>query len=126
MASNIRPNDILWTRNGDPARVDKIDERTGDVVLDQDFKTIQNANTNGIKNGLTVSQRDAYKSVLTSAKNSDKKMEIQELYKKIRSLKEGNADQRVIKYLENELQFRIIRDSYVPDDFLVNPVTLDI
>ena len=126
MPSSISTNDILWTRTGDPVRVDKVNEQTGKVNLDRDFATIQETTKNGVKNGLSVPEREAYKSTLSGVQNPDKKEEIRELYQKIKSLKQGNTEPRLLKYLESELQFRIIRENYEPNDYEVNPVTLDI
>ena len=126
MPSAIRTNDILWTRVGDPVLVDKTDEKTGEVYLENNFSKVQNAAKNGIKNGLSVTEREAYKATLSSVQNTNKKQEIQELYQKIKSLKEGNTDPRLLKYLENELQYKMIHENYTPANYGINPVTLDI
>ncbi len=126
MPSAIRPNDILWTRNGDPTLVDKINENSGGVYLDDRFSRIQEESKNGIKNGLPVTEREAFKNTMSSLENSDKIKEIQDLFHKIKSLKESNTDPRLLKYLNSELQFRMVRENYKPEDFEIKPVTLDI
>ncbi len=126
MANSIRTNDILWTRNGDPVLVDKTDENSGQVFVTDKFPNVQKEVKLGIKNGLSVPQRDAFKSTISEVQGADKKKEIIDLFQKIKSLKENNGDMRVIKYLENELQYRMIREDYKPGDYPVKPVTLDI
>ncbi len=54
MSSTIRTNDILWTRTGDPALVNGVNEKTNGVYLESDFKKVQNEAKNGIKNGLSI------------------------------------------------------------------------
>lgn len=126
MSNTIRTNDILWTRNGEPVLVNKTNEKTGDVHLDNNFPTVQESAKNGIKNGLSIADRESYKSTLSNVQNTNKKQEIQDLYQKIKGLKESNTNPRLLKYLESELQFRIIRENYKPDDYFVSPITLDI
>ncbi len=126
MASTIRPNDILWTRNGDPVLANKINDATGDINLDHNFARVQKMASRGIKNGLSVPTREAFDVTLSDVQDPDKKKEIEELYQKINKLKESNADSRLVKYLKNELQFRMVRENYIPTGYGVNPDTLDI
>jgi hypothetical protein len=126
MANSIKPNDILWTRTGDPVLVSNKNEQNGDVYLENKFSKVQEVAKDGLKNGLTIPEREAYKSTLSGVKNMDKKQEIQDLYQKIKSLKEGNTNPRLLKYLESELQYRMIRENYIPPDYGIKPVTLDI
>lgn len=126
MPTSIRPSDILWTRTGDPVLVKNINDKSGEVDLENNFSKIQENTKNGLKNGLTIEEREAYKTSLANVQSPDKKQEIRELHNKIKSLKEGNTNPRLLKYLENELQYRMIREDYTPDDFPIKPVTLDI
>ncbi len=124
MSNTIRANDIIWTKSGDPVIVDKSNDTTGEVYLDNSYSRIRTSTKNGIKNGLTIPEREAYNSALSKVENTDKKQEIKELFDKIKSLKENNADIRLIKYLQNELQFRMIRENFVPADYGIDPVTI--
>lgn len=126
MPSSIRSQDILWTRTGDPILVDKFNEKTGEIYLNNDYNKIQKASKNGIKNGLDLESRKAYNTTLSSAENEDKKQEIKNLYQKIKSLKENNTNPRLLKYLENELQFRIIRENFRPEDYSVDALTIEV
>ncbi|KAB8031969.1 hypothetical protein [Fluviispira multicolorata] len=126
MTLAIVPNDIVWTRNGDPIRVEKTNPKTGKIILDPDFEKIQDTAQTGIKNGLEPKLKDAYKTSLSDIEGEEKRQEIRDLYAKIESLKNGNTDQRVIKYLENELQYRIVREKFAPENFAVDPITLGI
>jgi hypothetical protein len=127
MAFTIAPNDILWNRNGDPVRIAERNDKNGKIILDTDFPKIQNTAKFGIKNGLEPEQKDAYATHLSGVENmDDRHQEIRDLYNKITKLKQGNTDPRVIKYLENELQYRIVREKFTPENFEVDPITLGI
>jgi hypothetical protein len=127
MAFTISPNDVLWNRNGDPVRIANRNDKNGKIVLDSDFSNIQETAKFGIKNGLEPSQKEAYSTHLSRVENmNDRHQEIRDLYSKIEKLKQENTDPRVIKYLENELQYRIVREKFAPENFEVNPITLGI
>ena len=124
MSSIIQTGDIVWTRNGDPIRVKGKDPQTGQLYIDREYANVQKESQNGIKNGLSQDTRSAFQTVLSSAQNPDKKEEINFLFEKIKTLKGQNADPRLIKYLENELQFRIVRESYKPEDFAESSIVI--
>ena len=127
MAFTIAPNDILWNRNGDPVRIADRNNKNGKIVLDPDFAKIQETAKFGIKNGLEPDQKEAYATNLSGIENNDDRhQEIRDLYSKITKLKQSNTDPRVIKYLENELQYRIVRENFTPEDFEVDPITLGV
>ncbi len=126
MANSIKPNDILWSRNGDPILVENINPQTGEVYTNNNFKKIQNQAKNGIKNGLNPIEREQYQSTLANVTSPDKKQEIINLFEKIKKLRGSNTDGKVLKYLENELQFRILRDNYKPDDYGIPKTSLEI
>jgi hypothetical protein len=124
MPNAISPNDIIWTRAGDPIRVDKISPNSGGVVLDEDTSKIRDVTQNGIKNGLSVEERKAFHTVLSHTKNSDIHEEIRDLYKKIEDMKKSHVDPKLIKYLENELKFRIAQNQFKPEDYMEDPSIL--
>ncbi len=127
MAFSISPNDVLWNRNGDPVRIAERNDKNGKIILDSNFSKIQDVSKFGIKNGLEPSQKDAYATNLSTIENmEDRHQEIRDLHSQIEKLKKGNTDPRVIKFLENELQYRIVREKFTPENFEVNPITLGI
>jgi len=127
MAFTISPNDILWNRNGDPVRIADRNNKNGKVILDPDFDHIQETAKFGIKNSLEPAQKEAYHLELSRVENpDDRHQEIRDLNNKITQLKQENTDPRVLKYLENELQFRIVREKFTPENFAVDPLTLGI
>ena len=126
MSNSIKVNDILWSRTGDPILIKNIDTATGNVYTNTNFKETQAQAKNGIKNGLAVPEREIYQSTLSEIQSPDKKQEIISLFNKIKGLKEGNTDPRLLKYLENELQFRMLRENFKPEDYSQKPTSLDI
>ena len=127
MAFTISPNDILWTRNGDPVRIADRNNKNGKIILDSGFENIQEVAQFGIRNGLEPNQKEAYLTTLSRVENlDDKNQEIRDLYSKITKMKMANSDPRVIKYLENELQYRIVREKFTPENFEVDALTLGI
>ncbi len=127
MAFTISPNDILWSRTGDPVRIAARNPKDGKVILDTNFDNIQEVAKIGIKNGLEPAQKAAYNLNLSLIQNDDdRQQEIRDLYNRITQLKQENTDPRVIKYLENELQFRIVREKFTPENFAVDAITLGI
>ncbi|APJ03253.1 hypothetical protein [Silvanigrella aquatica] len=127
MAFTIAPNDILWTRNGDPVRIAERNDKNGKIILDSDFDNIQETAKFGIRNGLEPNQKEAYLTTLSNQDNQDdRQQEIRDLYNQITKMKHANADPRVIKYLENELQYRIVREKFTPENFEVDPLTLGV
>lgn len=127
MAFTISPNDILWSRTGDPVRVAARNNKDGKIILDTNFENIQDVAKIGIKNCLEPEQKAAYNVHLSQIQNNeDRHQEIRDLYNKITELKHENTDPRVIKYLENELQFRIVREKFTPENFAVDAITLGI
>ncbi|BBH52536.1 hypothetical protein [Fluviispira sanaruensis] len=122
----IVPNDIVWTRKGDPTRVEKTDPQTGKIILDPNFEKVQENAKFGLRNGLEPNLKEAYMTTLSDNENEDKRQEIRDLYTKIESLKQANGNPRIIKYLENELQYRIVREKFAPENFAVDPITLGI
>lgn len=122
MTFSIAPNDIVWTRNGDPVRISEKNQKTGKLILDNNFTKIQDTTKLGIKNGLEPEQKESYNTTLSKIENSDDRyQEIRDLYNKIQTLKRGNTDPRLIKYLENELQFRMVREKFIPENYEVDP-----
>lgn len=127
MAFTISPNDILWSRTGDPVRVAARNDKDGKIILDTKFDNIQNIARIGIKNGLEPEQKAAYNVNLSQVQNdADRRQEIRDLYNRITQLKQENTDPRVVKYLENELQYRIVREKFTPENFAVDSITLGV
>ncbi len=127
MAFTISPNDVLWNRNGDPVRIAERNDKNGKIILDSNFSKIQDTAKFGIKNGLEPPQKEAYATHLSNVENmDDRHQEIRDLHNKIDKLKQSNTDPRVIKFLENELQYRIVREKFTPENFEVDPITLGI
>lgn len=109
--------DIIFSRGGKPVKVTSKNPDTGDVTLDKDFDNVQKESQFGIKNSLEKESKDAYKSVLSGIKNPEKITEIENLRSKLADLKKENVDPRLIRYLEGELQFRMTRERYTPENF---------
>jgi hypothetical protein len=126
MSFSISQNDIIWSRTGDPVRVTKRDHQNGKVYLDGDFSAIQELASKGIRNGLEPEQREAYQLILSDIIAEDAKEEIQNLHHRIEDLKNQNVDSRFLKYLENELQYRMVREKFVPEDFGVDAIVLGV
>ena len=124
MASSIQTKDIVWTRNGDPMQVTGKSPETGKLYFENRFDVIQKESKQGVKNGLDPDSKEAVRSIISCVQNNDKHEEINQLYEKIKTLKGQNADPRLIKYLENELQFRIVRETYKPEDYAESPVVI--
>lgn len=120
----INPGDILFTRSGRPALVTGRDANSAEVALQDDLKEVQNAAPFGIKNGLDRRQRDEFESNRFASLSEDKRQEILALRERIRDLREKNSDQKVIHYLENELQHLVIREGITPSDYMVSERTL--
>lgn len=106
--------DIVFVRGGVPAAVTGRDPQSGRVFLEYDREKVQELGVNGLKNGLPEESREAFSTVLSDVKNSDKKREIDELHKRISELKQSGADPRLLRYLDGELHFRMAREKYVP------------
>lgn len=118
--------DVIWNRQGQPALVTDKDPKKGTVHVNENLKDIQNHSRHGIQNGLTQRQRENYSSALDDIDDSSNHMkeQINQLMEKISQLKDNNADPRVLRYLENELQFLILENHYVPEKYEVNPINL--
>ncbi|MBX9704151.1 MAG: hypothetical protein K2X39_08370 [Silvanigrellaceae bacterium] len=122
MAVNL--NDTLWTRTGTPVKVLHVQPHSGKLILDEDFDHVQENTKFGIKNALSESEREAFNTNLTEVKSKDKKQEIEHLFQKIKALRNENADPRLIKYLDCELQFLMIREKYMPEKYETDPLNL--
>ena len=85
MPTSITNQDIVWSRRGDPIRVESKEKETGNVVLDNNFSKIQENAKFGIKNGLLPDARESYKTILFDSVDKDKKQEIRNLFQKIKS-----------------------------------------
>lgn len=120
----IQTGDVLFTRQGRPALVTSRDPKSESVSLEQNLGKVQQATTLGIKNGLSPVQREDFESVRLSVVSGDKAEEIRGLRDRIRDLRERGGDQKVLHYLENELQHLVIREGIVPSDYMVNERTL--
>jgi hypothetical protein len=118
--------DVIWNRQGQPALVTEKDPKKGTVQINKNLNDIQNHSVHGIQNGLTERQRESYSKVVEDIDDSSShaKEEISLLMEKISQLKENNADPRVLRYLENELQFMILENHCVPEKYEVNPINL--
>ncbi|RDB35668.1 hypothetical protein [Spirobacillus cienkowskii] len=132
MAFTITQNDILWSRTGEPVRIANRDNNTGKIILDKDFAKVQETAKFGIRNGLEPKQKEEYLANLSAIESKpdirrntpDKRQEIRDLYHQIKRLKEERIDPRVIRYLENELQYRIVREKFAPEDLETAPIML--
>ncbi len=116
--------DIVFSRDGRPVEVTSKDARTGEVTLNNDLSEIQAQNLHGIKNGLGPDEKAAFKTILSEVSDSDKHIEIESLVRKIGELKKQNADPRMLRYLESELNFKMTKERYIPKDLLIDSHTL--
>jgi hypothetical protein len=121
---SIVVGDTVWSRTGLPMRIEYKDPQTGKVLLDKDFNAIQKDSLYGIKNGMFPDTRVDWRDTLNSIQNEDVQQSIKDLFHKILSLKHDKADSRLIKYLENELQFLMVKHRFVPKDYFINPIIL--
>lgn len=120
----IHPRDIVFTRFGRPAVVTARNSVSAEVALEHDLKVVQDRAPFGIKNGLTEPQRDQFEQVRRESLSDDKKEEILRLRERIKELKEANADSKVLHYLESELQHLIVREGFVPRDYMIDERTI--
>lgn len=120
----IHVNDVVFSHDGKPLVVKTKNKETGNITVDQELSEVQKASPNGIRNGLPEDTREAYKLVLEQIKDPDKRMEIENLHKRLGEIKFQTNDKRLVRYLENELQYRMIRDKYQPQQFEVDAYTL--
>ena len=113
--------DIIYLRDGSPAVVKKVSRESGQVISDDDIKSVQKQAEAGVKNGLDESQRNSFKVNLNLIKGDSKQEEIRNLYDLIQSHKDSKRiDPKVLNYLENELMHRMHRDNYMPENYEVN------
>lgn len=113
--------DVIFLRNGAPAVVKNVDHSSGKVVLEEDLSKVQKQTENGLKNNLDESQRASYNVHLKSVEGDSKQEEIRNLYETILFLKDSRqADPKVLRYLENELMHRMLRDDYTPPNYQVD------
>jgi hypothetical protein len=120
----IVKGDVLFSRGGEPLLVKKKNASTGDVEFEGTLANIQLQTKNGLKNGLNESQSAKYSSVLDEVRSEDKKEMIRGLYEKIQDLKKNNADPRIIRYLNGELQYMMTRERFQPETYEVDKLTL--
>lgn len=121
---SIVVGDVVFGRDGRPQQVTSKDRETGEITLERDFDAVRRDNVKGVKNGLDPSAKEAFRSILSQVQDPDKKLEIDKLMGKVNELKKNNIDPRLMRYLENELHFRMTRERYMPAEFPVNAVTL--
>ena len=124
---NAYASDILWSRNGDPFILKGTDEETGNFIVDKNFNNVQQAAKNGIKNGLSPENRDAYNIQLEDRNIDDnqRKSLINDIHKKIKSMKQHGDDPNLIKYLESDLKYMIAQNNFTPENFSQNPISFD-
>lgn len=113
--------DVLFARSGDPSLVRSKDANSGNVVLERDFASVQEHAKEGLKNGLMPEQREAYQATLSEVRDPDRRKEIDNLATKLNSLKETGGDPRVLRYLEQELAYRMTKERHVPRTLVVDP-----
>jgi hypothetical protein len=121
---SVIKGDILFSRSGDPLLVAKKNMTTGGVLFDGNLAASQLRSKDGLKNGLDEEQSAKYSSTLDSVRTDDKKEMIRGLYEKIQDLKKNNADPRVIRYLNGELQYMMTRERFQPEIYEVDKLTL--
>jgi hypothetical protein len=120
----ILKGDVVFTRTADPVLVKSKDAKSGNVTIDKDFVTVQRATEKGVVNGLRQEAKDAFKGVLDEVRDDDARQEIRALSAKIDELRKENADPRLIRYLKGELQFRMTRERWQPEDYQVDALSL--
>ena len=118
--------DVIWNRQGQPALVTEKDSKKDTIQVNRNLSDIQKHSLHSIQNGLTEKQRESYSKVVEDIDESSNhvKEEITLLMEKISQLKENKTDPRVLRYLENELQFMILENHCVPEKYEVNPINL--
>ena len=120
----ILKGDVIFARAGDPNLVRSKDPRTGNVVVEKDFDTVQKTTEIGVVNGMRTETKDAFRSVLAEVENDDAREGIRRLSDRIQELRKENADPRLIRYLKGELQFRMTRERFQPENYETDPLTL--
>jgi hypothetical protein len=81
---------------------------------------VQKQASRGVKNHLSENQRSSYNVTLKSVENDDKREEIEGLHEVVQNLRSNKrTDQKVLKYLENELMHLMLRENYTPKNYEV-------
>ena len=120
----VLKGDILFSRGAVPILVTNKNPKTGEVAYDNELKVVQEKTRNGLKNGLSEEQSAKFTSVIDEVKSEDKKEMIKSLYEKIQEIKKNGGDQRLVRYLNGELQYMMTRERFQPDQYEVDPLTL--
>jgi hypothetical protein len=120
----IIKGDVVFARAGDPVLIKSKDVKSGNVQIDSDFATVQKSTEIGVINGLKAETKDAFRSVLAEVANDDAREEIRRLSDRIQDLRKENADPRLIRYLKGELQFRMTRERFQPENYETDQLTL--
>ncbi|MCA2959446.1 MAG: hypothetical protein IOD12_04280 [Silvanigrellales bacterium] len=120
----ILKGDVVFARAGDPVLVKSKDPKSGNVVVDKDFDKVQASTGIGVINGLKEETKDTFRSILAEVENEDAKQEIRSLSNRIQELRKENADPRLIRYLKGELQFRMTRERFQPENYETDQLTL--
>jgi hypothetical protein len=121
----IEKGDVVFMKNGTPALVREVNKENGKAILDESLSEVQKQSSRGIKNYLNERQRASYNVTLNSVENDDKREEIEGLHEVVQNLRSNKrTDQKVLKYLENELMHLMLRENYTPKNYEVKTDTL--
>lgn len=121
----IEKGDVVFLKNGTPALVRDVKKESGTAILDENLSEVQKQTARGIKNHLNENQRSSYNVSLKSVESDDKREEIESLHEVVQNLRSNKrTDQKVLKYLENELMHLMLREDYTPKNYEVKTDTL--
>jgi hypothetical protein len=117
----INKGDVVFLKNGTPALIKEVKKDGGHAILEESLAEVQKQTARGIKNHLNETQRSSYNTTIRSVENENKKDEIESLREVVQNLRSNKrTDQKVLKYLENELMHLMLREDYTPKNFEVN------
>lgn len=110
--------DVLFNRDGRPVIIKSQDHQTGQVTLEKDNAAVRNEARHSILNGLPpATKTELHETLDAVAKEGSEIALIDSLYSRIKEMKAAGADPRLIRYLEAELQHRMVQAQYAPHDF---------
>lgn len=101
----IRPGDIIFTRQADPALVKERSLSTGTLKLDRDPEAVREMSRHGYLNGIDLESRQELNAILDEVKGStsDKAQRIEMLKTRLETLEQDPKNASVARYLKSEM-----------------------
>lgn len=101
----IRPGDIIFTRQADPALVKERDPATGILRLDRDQNAVKEMARHGYINGVDSDKRQEFLAILDEVKGAteDPAQRIDLLKNRIEQLEQDPKNSRLSRYLRSEM-----------------------